>query len=125
MAVSRFSRRILTLIGLGVGVPALLLAILGIFLTLRISLEVDRESGHYTDDVARQVVEEFEREVRAHVRLARGPAANAARDGAGVRELIAALQEGAAELGEVHFVPVDSLDGYTLLIVDGQPLLYA
>jgi len=33
MAVSRFSRRILTLVALGVGVPALLLAVLGVFLS--------------------------------------------------------------------------------------------
>src|SRR5260370_327287 len=57
MAVSRFSRRILTLVALGVGVPALLLAVLAVFLTLRISREVARESLNYNDYIARQVVQ--------------------------------------------------------------------
>src|SRR5947207_2835935 len=37
MRVSGFSRRILFIIGLGVALPALVLAVLGVFLTLRIS----------------------------------------------------------------------------------------
>src|SRR5436309_1101056 len=43
MAVSRFSRRIVALIGLGIALPALLLAVLGVFLTLRGSREFVRE----------------------------------------------------------------------------------
>jgi hypothetical protein len=79
MAVSRFSRRILILIGLGVGVPALLLAVLGVFLTLRIAREVERESVHYNEYLARQVVESFEQELMAHIRSAIGLAETAAR----------------------------------------------
>ena len=37
MAISRFSRRVLVIVGLGVALPAALLASLGIYLTLRIS----------------------------------------------------------------------------------------
>ena len=44
MAVSRFSRRVLFVIVLGVAVPALILAGLGAFLTLRIARAVQDES---------------------------------------------------------------------------------
>jgi len=40
-----------------------LLAMLGVFLTLRISDEVERESVHYNEYLARQVVEAFEQEL--------------------------------------------------------------
>jgi signal transduction histidine kinase len=124
MAASRFSRRIVALIGLGIALPALLLAVLGVFLTLRVSREVARESVHYNEYIARQVVEAFEEELMGQVRSAVGGAENAAREDAPMPELLDALRSGSEFEGE-HFVPVDLLDGYSLLIVDAQPLLYA
>ena len=125
MAVQRFSRRILSLIGLGIAVPALLLAVFGVFLTLRISGDVSRESVHYNQYIARAVVEAFEEELMAEVRAAAGGAENVARDGAAEPDILTALRRGTTEFEAAHFVPADLLDGYALLIVDAQPLLYA
>jgi signal transduction histidine kinase len=125
MAVSRFSRRILTLVALGVGVPALLLAVLGVFLTLRISREVARESLNYNDYIARQVAEAFERELMTHVRSAGGVAENVARESGSVEDILQALRGGTTEFQGEGFIPVEGLDGCSLLIVEGQPLLYA
>ena len=47
MSESRFSRRVLILIGLAVAIPALILAALGAFLTLRIARAVEAESVKY------------------------------------------------------------------------------
>ena len=125
MAVTRFNRRILVLIGLGVAVPAILLAIFGIFLTLRISQDVARESVHYNQYIAQQVVEAFEEELMAQVRGAASGAENAAREDAPIAEVLETLRRGSVEFDGAHFVPTDLLDGYSLLIVDAQPLLYA
>lgn len=126
MAVSRFSRRILTLIGLGVGLPALLLVVLGVFLTLRISREVERASVHYNDYIARQVVEAFEQELTSVIHGAAGGAENAAHDNAPVPVILDALRHGSAgEFEGEHFVPVERVDGFSMLYVDGVPLLYA
>ena len=125
MAVSRISHRILILLVLGVGLPALLLAMLGVFLTLRISNEVERESIHYNEYLARLVVEAFEQELMAHVRSAINGAETAARDGANRDGILAALAAGTSEFEGPHYVDVDLLDGYSLLIIEGAPLLYA
>jgi signal transduction histidine kinase len=120
-----FSRRVIVIVGLGVGLPALLLAVLGVFLTLRIAREVERESAHYNAYIANQVVEAFERELMDHVRDAVGPAENAARAGAGLPEILAALRAGTTEFESAEFVPLEYLDGYSMLFVEGQSLLYA
>src|SRR5206468_3169250 len=68
----------------------------------------------------------FEEELMGQVRSAVGGAENAAREDATVPEILDALRRGAGtEFEGAHFVPVDLLDGYSLLIVDAQPLLYA
>src|SRR2546428_6860 len=69
MGVSRFSRRILTLVGLGVGVPALLLAVLRVFLTLRISREVARERLNYNDYIPRQGVDVVQERLPGNPRM--------------------------------------------------------
>ncbi len=125
MAASRFSRRILTLVGLGVGMPAVLLAVLGVFLTLRISGEVARESLGYNDYIAQQVVQAFELELMTHVRSAGGVAENVARENGTLDEILQALRGGTTEFQGERFIPVELLDGCSLLIVEGQPLLYA
>src|SRR2546426_8365694 len=125
MAASRFSRRILTLVGLGVGVPALLLAVLGVFLTLRISREVARESLNYNVYIARQVDEAFEVELMTRVRSAVGVAENVALEGGTLGDILQALRGGTTEFQGEGFIPVELLDGCSLLIVEGQPLLFA
>jgi signal transduction histidine kinase len=125
MAGSRFSRRILTLVGLGVGVPALLLAVLGVFLTLRISREVARESLNYNDYIARQVVEAFELELMTHVRSAVGVAENVALGGGNRDDILQALRSGTTEFQGEGFIPLEMLDGCSLLIIESQPLMVA
>ena len=125
MAASRFSRRILTLVGLGVGMPAVLLAVFGVFLTLRISGEVARESLNYNDYIAQQVVQAFEVELMTRVRSAGGVAENVAREEGSLAQILAALRGSTTEFQGEAFIPVELLDGCSLLIVEGQPLLYA
>ena len=125
MAASRFSRRILTLVGLGVGVPALMLAILGVYLTLRISGEVKRESVNYNAYIARQAVGAFELELMKDIRSSGGAAeASAGRDES-LDEILAALRAGNTEFEGESFIPVELLDGCSILFVEGQPLLFA
>ncbi len=125
MAVSRFSRRVLVVIGLGVAVPALILAFLGAFLTLRIARAVQDESVKYNTYLSQQVSEAYEQEVMAHLRRAVIPAENAARNGATMAQVVEALGNEGGEFDGAHLVPVDELDGYSLLIVESQPLIYA
>jgi signal transduction histidine kinase len=125
MAVSRFSRRVLIILGLGVAVPALILAITGVFLTLRIARAVEDESVKYNTYLAQQIAESFEQEVMAHLRRSIAPAENAARNGATIGEITALLRDETGEFEGAHLVGVDELDGYSLLIIESQPLIYA
>src|SRR6185503_19491793 len=97
MAGSRFSRRILVLLGLGVGVPALLLAVLGVFLTLRVSREVARESVHYNQYIASQVVEAFEQELMSVLRSGVHDAEDVAHTGGTLSQTLDALRRGTSE----------------------------
>jgi len=125
--MARISQRrgVPALIGLGVVVPALILAGIGIYLTLRLSTAVEEESARYHAYMGQQVVEAYEQELLAHLRRAAGPAENAARNGATHVELLFALEEATDEFEGSHFVPLNELDGYSLLIVESQPLIYA
>lgn len=125
MAVSRFSRRVLGVIGLGVALPAVLLAGLGVWLTLRISDAVHGQSQRYNLYIAQQVAASFEEELLASLQHAIGPAEIAARNGRGRQEIMAALEAGTGEFGAPFFVPLDDLTGYDLLLVEHQPLVYA
>ena len=124
MAVSRFQRRMIGVIGLGVAVPALVLAGLGIYLSLRISRAVEDESVRYNTYLAQQVAEAFEQELMAHLRGQIGLAENGARDGAPQSQILAALGAGRGEFLAERLVPVDDLDGCSLLMVESQPLVF-
>ena len=65
---SRFSRRIMGIIGLGVALPALVLAAIGIVLTLRIGTALDAQSDRYCLYMAKQVSKAFEDELEGHLR---------------------------------------------------------
>src|SRR5437867_7501558 len=113
MAISRFHRQAATVIGLGVAVPALLLAGLGIYLTLRIAHAVERESSRYHSYIAQQVTEAFEQELMDRLMQANVDAEAAARAGASVPEILALLERGSREFRGAHFVPVLELNGYS------------
>ena len=125
MAISRFSRRVLGVVGLGVALPAAVLAGLGIVLTLRISDAVHAQSVRYNLYIAQQVASCFEQELLFSLQHAIGPAEIAARNGQGEDEILAALAAGAREFGAPLFVPLEDLSGFDLLLVEHQPLVYA
>ncbi len=125
MAVSRFSQRVLRIIGLGVALPALVLAGLAIYLSTRIADAVGVQSSRYNTYVAAQVAQAFEEELLAHMRRAIAAAESAARNGAGVAGVLRALSTDDPEFSSPHFVPLDQLDGYSLLLVESQPLLFS
>jgi signal transduction histidine kinase len=125
MQTSRFSRSVSTLIGLGVAVPALLLAGLAIFLTLRIASAVEDESIRYNSYITQQVVEAFELELQEQLKVAIQNAESEARIDAPVARILVALGSGSHEFLGAHFVPLDDLNGYSILMIESQPLLYA
>ncbi|HYM80700.1 MAG TPA: HAMP domain-containing sensor histidine kinase [Candidatus Limnocylindria bacterium] len=124
MSVSAFSRRVVGIIGLGVALPAVLLASLGIFLTLRISSAVEAQSRRYHLYMAQQMSEGFEQELMSHLRASIALAENVARSDGGVEALIAALAAGTGEFEAPHYVPIEQLTDYLLLVVESQPLVY-
>ncbi|HTM58076.1 MAG TPA: HAMP domain-containing sensor histidine kinase [Candidatus Udaeobacter sp.] len=121
---TRFSRRVLFFIGVGVGLPALLLALLGIFLTLRISRAVEDQAQRYDSYMSKQVADAFEQELLSQMTRSIALAENAARQGGGRPEILAALQAGDTELGKPHVVVLDELTGYSLEMFNGQPVVY-
>jgi hypothetical protein len=124
MKPSRFSQRIIVILGLGVALPALVLAALGIFLTLRISEAVESQSLRYDHYMAQQVVEGFEQELLAHLREAVAGAEIQTRNGASRSAIVAALAEGTREFRSPDYVPLSELSDYLLLVVESQPLVY-
>ena len=121
----RVSRRALVLVGLGVALPAILLAALGIYLTLRIAHAVEDESARYNNYIALQVGEAVERELLGELRRFIPPAENAARSGAGTAAVLEALGTGGRGFGVPRFVPERELPGATGIIVESTALLYA
>src|SRR5215831_8910757 len=105
MGISPFSRRVLGILGLGVVLPAALLAGIGIYLTLRVADVVRSQSLRYNRYMAQQVTEGFEIELLTDLRHALAPAENAAREGRGRDAVLAALASGAGDFGEAHFIP--------------------
>ena len=124
MAVSRFSRKILVLIGFGIALPGLVLAGLGIILTLRIGRTVQDEANRYNSYMAEQVAEAFQLELLADIRRSIAVAENAARSGADATALRAALEAGGSDLGPAHVVPIADVSKYSMLVHEGQPLLF-
>ncbi len=121
---SRFSRRIMGIIGLGVALPALVLAAIGVVLTLRIGTALDAQSDRYCLYMAKQVAKAFEEELQGHLHDGTAAAEIVARAGADRRALLQALESGATRGERAEFVPMDALSDYFMLLVDGQPLIY-
>src|SRR5262245_28425888 len=91
MAISRFSRRVLGIIGLGVALPGALLAGLGVYLTIRISDAIHAQSQRYNLYIAQQVAEAYEQELLADLQRASKDAEAAARNGQTTPEILRAL----------------------------------
>jgi signal transduction histidine kinase len=125
MAISRLRRGALFAAALGVAIPAALLAGTGIYLTLRIANAIETDTRRYHSYIGQQVAEEFEQELLDHLRRAVAPAENAAREGAPRLVIETALAAGTREFEGAHFVPLDDLNGVSLLVVESQPVIYA
>src|SRR2546428_2869875 len=110
MPATRFQQRVISVIGLGIALPALVLAGLGVYLTLRVARAVEEDSVRYNTYLAEQVVEAFERELMALLRGSIRLADNAARNGQSQSEILEALAMGSQELRGAHFVPLDDLN---------------
>lgn len=121
----RVSRRVLAVIGLGVAIPALFLAGLGVFLTLRIARAVEDESERYDSYMAIQVGESLEHALLAELSTRIEPAERVARRGGSQTEIVAALQGQTGEFIAPHFVPVDELNGASIVTVESQILFYS
>jgi hypothetical protein len=128
MATTTFSRRIIAIIGLAVSLPTLVLAGLGILLTLRISQAVESQGVRYHRYLAQQVAESFEQELMAHLRESMATAENAARGGSTgptlLAALLAALGPAPSEFETPHLAPLSELPDYFMLVVESQPLVY-
>jgi len=121
---SRFSRRIMGIIGLGVALPALVLAAIGVVLTLRIGTALDAQSDRYNLYMAKQVAKAFEEELQGHLRDGVTAAEIVARGGADRRVMLQALESGALPGETAAYVPLNELSDYFLLLVEGQPVIY-
>src|SRR5689334_2310120 len=119
------TRRAVVILGAAVAVPALVLAGLGIFLTLRVAGAIENESLRYNSYMALQVGEAFEQELMAQMRRSITAAETAARTGGTRDQIMAALHAGTGEFIAPEIVPLDQLTGFSLLIVESQPLVYA
>jgi signal transduction histidine kinase len=124
MAISRFSRRVLVIISLGVALPGALLAGLGVYLTVRISDAIHAQSQRYNLYIAQQVAEAFEQELLADLQHAIAPADGAARNGQDTSEILRQLAANTDNFVAPHFVPLEELSGYELLMVEHTPLIY-
>jgi signal transduction histidine kinase len=125
MALSPFRRRGLVVLSLAVTLPALVLAAIAVGLTLRISRAVEDESVRFNTYLAQLVAEAFEQELMDHLRHGVVAAENVARSDGTVPQILSALASESSEFRGPHFVGLDELNGYSLLIIESQPLIYS
>jgi hypothetical protein len=116
-------RKLALLIG-AVAVPALILALNAIWLTLGVAHQFEAESARYNTYLAERIIDAFDRELVDQVHDALGAAEARARQGESEEAIRRALAEGAREFEAPQFVPVEALEGYSLVTVEGQILIY-
>lgn len=109
---------------LAVALPALALAGTGIWLTLRVADQVRTESGRYNQYIAAMLPGVFERELVEQMQTALVNAEAASRGGGDAAEIRRALASRAQLFEAPQFVPLEQLDGYSLVTVDGHLLIY-
>ncbi|MEQ1832285.1 MAG: HAMP domain-containing sensor histidine kinase [Candidatus Eisenbacteria bacterium] len=109
---------------LAVALPALALAGTGVWLTLRVARQVEAESARYNAYLAEKVIEAFERELVEQVRGALVTAEAVSRTGGTPEEIRSALAARARLFEAPQFVPLEQLEGYSLVVVDNQLLIY-
>jgi len=125
MSVRPFRRRVLLAVLVAVAVPAVFLAGLSIYLTERITRSVEITSATYHSYVGQQVAEAFETDLNGHLRRAMDQAEAAVRAGLSPFAAIRTVPMRGDGFAGPAFVPVDDLTGYSILLVESQPLIYA
>src|SRR5262245_764064 len=116
-------RKLALLIG-AVAFPALVLALNAILLTLGVAHQVELESARYNMYLAERVIEAFDRELIDQVRGATGAAETIARAGGSEEDIRRALAARSRDFEAPQFVPVEALEGVSLVTVEGQLLVY-
>ena len=116
-------RKLALLIG-AVAVPALILALNAIWLTLGVEHQIEAESARYNSYLAEKVIEAFERELVDQVRGALLEAEAIAKNGGSEEDIRRELAARAREFEAPQFVPLEALEGYSLVTVEGQLLIY-
>jgi hypothetical protein len=119
---SRQTRLIIMI--LAVALPALALAGTGIWLTLRVANQVRTESGRFNQYIAGMLPGVFERELVERMQAALVNAEAVSRTGGSADEIRAALASRAQLFEAPQFVPLERLDGYSLVTVEGHMLIY-
>lgn len=120
----RVGRRVLLVIAFGVAVPALFLAGLGVFLTLRIARAVEDESARYDSYMALQVGQAYQQLLVSALSDDTEAAEDVARTGGGAAEVLEALRQHTGEFVAPYFVPSDDLTGYNVLTSQAGLLVY-
>src|ERR1041385_2382959 len=116
-------RKLALLIG-AVAVPALILALNAIWLTLGVAHQIENESARYDTYIAERVIDAFNRELVDQVHGALGQAEAIAKAGGSQEDIQRELALRAREFEAPQFVPVEALEGYSLVTVEGQLLIY-
>ena len=116
-------RKLALLIG-AVAVPALILALNAIWLTLGVARQFEAESARYNSYLAERVIDAYDRELVDQVHGALGAAEAIAKAGGTEDDIRRALADRAREFEAPQFVPVSALEGYSLVTVEGQLLIY-
>ena len=119
---SRQTRLIIMI--LAVALPALALAGTGIWLTLRVANQVRTEAGRFNQYIAGMLPSVFERELVERMQAALVNAEAVSRTGGSADEIRAALASRAQLFEAPQFVPLERLDGYSLVTVEGHMLIY-
>jgi signal transduction histidine kinase len=109
---------------LAVALPALALAGTGIWLTLRVADQVRVESGRYNQYIAGLLPGVFERELVEQMQASLVNAEAASRGGGDAAEIRRGLASRAQLFEAPQFVPLEQLDGYSLVTVEGHLLIY-
>ncbi len=125
MAVRPFRRRVLVAVLVAVALPAILLAGLSVYLTERITHSVEAASATYHSYVGQQIAEALETDLMSHLKRALAPVETAVSAGLDPRAALAAVPMEGDGFAGPHFVPVDDLNGVSILLVESQPLVYA
>jgi signal transduction histidine kinase len=120
----RSRQRKLALLICAVAVPALVLALNAIWLTLGVAHQIEAESARYNTYLAEKVVEAFERELVDQVHGALGAAETISRAGGSEDDIRRAIAARSRDFEAPQFLPVEALEGYSLVTVEGQLLIY-